>query len=93
MTVIAAGFDGGVPKRREEGSALRRDAKPAIPAPAEEARVGAPAPRRTDEADNATAVRPATSPAAPSTPASPRPSTPTQVTFDDDDLDIPDFLK
>ena len=29
VTVIAAGFDGGMPKRREEGSALRRNAQAA----------------------------------------------------------------
>src|SRR4051812_7821756 len=28
VTVIAAGFDGGQPKRRDEGTVLRRDAKP-----------------------------------------------------------------
>lgn len=41
VTVIAAGFDGGMPKRRTDGSTLRRHV-PKSPSPVEETRVAAP---------------------------------------------------
>src|SRR5690348_10451754 len=101
VTVIAAGFDGGMPKRREDASALRRDPRPqqtqaetraaaqAVASKREEARPAAPAGQPAREPQKAAAPAPASSPAPA---AAPRPA-PTQVQFDDDDLDVPDFLK
>ena len=108
VTVIAAGFDGGMPKRREAGQAgLRRGAAEAAVPPA------VPAPSRVEPQPAAASSRPAEQPAA--EPAQPRrPETqpsrpapvgasagarpagsraPRPVSFDDDDLDVPDFLK
>ncbi len=102
VTVIAAGFDGGMPKRRDEGAVLRRDTEPAA-GPGGDAsrparrgsrtgagsagraagRRGPPSRRRS----RASPRRPRSRGSAPAAPA-PRP-----VQFDDDDLDIPDFLK
>ena len=126
VTVIAAGFDGGMPKRRDSGTVLRRE-----PAPQQSqadtrsaAQGGLPSqsgtPQRTPApVGGASAGRPTgSSPAAPSrqperapaagpqagngystirpsestTPAQPA-RQPRQVQFDDDDLDVPDFLK
>ncbi|HEY3016734.1 MAG TPA: cell division protein FtsZ [Nocardioides sp.] len=140
VTVIAAGFDGGMPKRRDEGTVLRRDRKPAAaPEPKGSAPQslsgrpsGSPTPVGASASASSSTTRPATSngssngstsngsssgstngagngtsngtssgttdgssPAEsrPSAPAS-QPSRPTrQVQFDDDDLDVPDFLK
>ena len=103
MTVIAAGFDGGTPKRRDEGTVLRREPKPQQTQEETRAAVAAAvSQRRTDEAPQATSspAQPTYSssaqpsgqqPARPATPPS-RPA-PRQVEFDDDDLDVPDFLK
>jgi cell division protein FtsZ len=107
VTVIAAGFDGGMPQRRHEGTVLRREPKPqqtqaetkaaaqalatqapprqpaaqpaSSPAPQQPARTAAPtpAPARQEQA---------------SAPQPPR-QQPRPVQFDDDDLDVPDFLK
>ncbi len=128
VTVIAAGFDGGMPKRRDEGTVLRRERKPAAaPEPKGSAPQslsgrpsGSPTPAGASASASSSTTRPATSngstsngsssgstngagsgttngsaPAEsrPSSPAS-QPSRPTrQVQFDDDDLDVPDFLK
>jgi cell division protein FtsZ len=96
VTVIAAGFDGGLPKRREE-TAVRRDAGRAQ-APAESrpaaGTAGAVASRRPERTEAA-----APAPAAPAEPTpEPQPvgvrPTPQPMQFDDgDDLDVPDFLK
>ncbi len=102
VTVIAAGFDGGQPKRREDGHrGLRKQGQP--PAQTQEetrAAAAAVASRRAEPAEleekekepaTATAAaRPAsgTSNPEPATKPAPRP-----MQFDDDDLDIPDFLK
>ncbi len=90
VTVIAAGFDGGMPKRRDQSQpALRRD-------PAPQAQGGAPGPGRPAQG---AAAPPAGSPAPaqqqPNPSASPAPQRPSrQAPFDDnDDLDVPDFLK
>ncbi len=98
VTVIAAGFDGGMPKKRE--TTLRgQDTRPAA----------AQAPVRRDERPTPVAAAPAqahqahqahqapqqaAAPAGPSTPppAAPRQAAPS-VQFEDDDLDVPDFLK
>jgi len=98
VTVIAAGFDGGTPKRRDEGTVLRREPKPQQTQEETRAAVAAAvAQRRPDEAapqapSPAGQAQPTSQqPARPATPA-PRPA-PRQVEFDDDDLDVPDFLK
>ena len=130
VTVIAAGFDGGTPKRRDEGTVLRRETRPqqtqeetraaaasGRPAPAQ----GTPLrPAPTGQAPQAPQGQPAqqgSSYAAPqgqpgqaqpgqaqpgqggprdsqrpTQPPAPR-QAPPQVQFDDDDLDVPDFLK
>lgn len=92
VTVIAAGFDGGLPKRRDE-TAVRRPAQqaPATPAPARTAPAQAQQAQQAQPAQNREA-------AAPATPAEPQPvgarTTPAPMQFDDgDDLDVPDFLK
>jgi cell division protein FtsZ len=100
VTVIAAGFDGGMPQRRGEGTVLRRpqqtqaetraaaqqagqrQSDPAKPAQAP-ARTPVPAAApagRSDKDDSGTAPMQAR-------------QEPRQVQFDDDDLDVPDFLK
>ncbi|MGD9961274.1 cell division protein FtsZ, partial [Nocardioides sp.] len=94
VTVIAAGFEGGMPKRRDEGTVLRREPRPVQTQ--EETRAAA----------QALAAQRASAPAAPA-PRSEAPASETpvptavaqparparQVQFDDDDLDVPDFLK
>jgi cell division protein FtsZ len=92
VTVIAAGFDGGMPKRREHDSGLRRNQPPAAPQTQEQTRQAAQAlaakkaqpaasaPDEERESVTAGARQPA---------SAPRP----QLEFDDDDLDVPDFLK
>ncbi|MEO5663360.1 MAG: cell division protein FtsZ, partial [Nocardioides sp.] len=97
VTVIAAGFDGGMPKRRTEGNVLR----PSVPVQTQaetRAAAEAVAANRSSTPDSVvgrTTPTPAAAPAAPAqstTPASAtRPSRPVQ--FDDDELDVPDFLK
>jgi cell division protein FtsZ len=130
VTVIAAGFDGGMPKRRDNGTVLRREPAPQQSQAETRAAVQRPAPSQPAPAQPAPEQRPAApvgnassgrptagSSAAPSrssdyqpasarsgyqpmnqserpapTPA-PAPRQPRQVQFDDDDLDVPDFLK
>ncbi|WP_299057660.1 cell division protein FtsZ [uncultured Nocardioides sp.] len=127
VTVIAAGFDGGMPKRRDDGMALRRSARPASsgapaggsggsggsapsgggasasrpggsapssdrssrPSPGQGAteRAGAPAPRETPAAPEPRREERDQRDQAPAKPA------PKPVEFEDDDLDVPDFLK
>jgi cell division protein FtsZ len=104
VTVIAAGFDGGMPKRRNEGTVLRqqpqqsqaetRNAAEALassrPRPSQQAAPAqppAPAPSTPAQQE-----QPPARPAQQAPPAAPRPQ-PRQVQFDDDDLDVPDFLK
>jgi cell division protein FtsZ len=97
VTVIAAGFDGGMPKRREEGgSVLRRGANAAPPqqtqaqtkaAAAELAKekspalVGAPAGEAGGSSDTPSASPGVTKARVP------------EQSFADDELDVPDFLK
>ncbi len=105
VTVIAAGFDGGAPLHRADNRALgtvqgRSAPAPAqAPAPAAAAArpVSSPAPAERlappTSADDAAVVtehaEPHLEPARASHPAPPR-----TVTFDEnDDLDVPDFLK
>ncbi|GAB7003758.1 cell division protein FtsZ [Nocardioides sp. AN3] len=87
VTVIAAGFDGGAPKRRDESNLMRRS--PQAQQSQEETRsaVAAAVAARSEAPAPAPASRPTTPP-----PVA-RPSTPDPSTFGDDDLDVPDFLK
>jgi cell division protein FtsZ len=115
VTVIAAGFDGGMPKRRDSGSGLRRE--PAArhsqvepPQPVEQAAPmqGGRAPAQVGSYSPAS--RPTTgSPVNPSrlepepvgvgsrggatSVTAAQPPRPRQTHFEDDDLDVPDFLK
>ena len=111
MTVIAAGFDGGMPKRRAEGSVLRPNAPVQSQAETRAAaqQVATQRPATSTGSQGFEPSRPAAQPAQQSAPrpaqqsgqpaqqAAParqepsRPSRPVQ--FDDDDLDVPDFLK
>ena len=85
--MIAAGFDGGMPKRRETESGFRRT----------------PAQQQSLEQTRAAAQALAAKQAQPSTPEPTRETVgagarqpqaqPRSVQFDDDDLDVPDFLK
>ncbi|MDQ4052486.1 MAG: cell division protein FtsZ [Actinomycetota bacterium] len=105
VTVIAAGFDGGQPKRRDEGSSLRRDARPTQSQEETRAAAAAVATRReagSSEARPEETKDPAlagarTAPAVEQTQAAPAPPTsrpaPRQPVYDDDELDVPDFLK
>ncbi|MGZ4475618.1 MAG: cell division protein FtsZ, partial [Nocardioides sp.] len=97
VTVIAAGFDGGQPKKRE--TTLRGQATPA----AAQSQAQAPVRQERHEQRSERQERPAPvgAPAqavsAPAGPATPPPAAPRQaapsVDFADDDLDVPDFLK
>ena len=103
VTVIAAGFENGMPKRRDDGTVLRRN--PAPPqqsqaetrAAAQQIAHGKPAPELVPAGARAERrVEPGSHPA-PSRNGGPAPAgaapKPRQVQFDDDDLDVPDFLK
>ncbi|KRC56688.1 MULTISPECIES: cell division protein FtsZ [unclassified Nocardioides] len=95
VTVIAAGFDGGLPQRRD-AAAVRRPQQQAAPA----ARTTSSAPAQSAPAQSAPAREAAPTQSAPSresAPAEPQPvgvRNPAPLQFDDgDDLDVPDFLK
>lgn len=90
VTVIAAGFDGGLPKRRDESAARRQQAAAVASRPA--APAATPSSARQEQSPS-----PA-SPAREAAPVEPQPvgarTTPAPMQFDDgDDLDVPDFLK
>ncbi|HET7352035.1 MAG TPA: cell division protein FtsZ [Marmoricola sp.] len=107
VTVIAAGFEGGRPKRRDDTNSLRpRQAAQSKPQSQEETRAAARAvaeqrkapeqePRR--EPVPVGAQRPAAPssdrPAQSSQPAQRPAPAPSRRGFDDDELDVPDFLK
>jgi cell division protein FtsZ len=107
VTVIAAGFDGGMPQRRDEGTVLRREPKPAQSQAETRAAAQQLATRKPEQASQSAARPPAEQPAPARQPApaaapagrepASAPATPSrqprQVQFDDDDLDVPDFLK
>jgi cell division protein FtsZ len=81
VTVIAAGFDGGMPKRRETESGFRRT--PQQTQEQTRAAAQALAAKKADEQERE-----------PVTAGVPQQTTPRpQLQFDDDDLDVPDFLK
>jgi cell division protein FtsZ len=93
VTVIAAGFDGGQPKKRDEGTVVRRDNAPAArqqptnnAGQIAQSRPSAPAPQQPAPVQHQ-------APAQQQAPVQPvQPSRPA-VQFEDDDLDVPDFLK
>jgi len=102
VTVIAAGFEGGRPKRRDEGQSLRpRPAQTAKPQTQEETRAAARAIAEQRRASEPEAPRrePVTVGAHGSASevggsVSQRPTkASTNPVFDDDELDVPDFLK
>jgi cell division protein FtsZ len=110
VTVIAAGFDGGMPKRRDGGSVLRREpAQQAQPEPraAVHGSGQGNVPVQKHQPVPATAGRPTVGVAAGSARPEQRTGTqpqsgaerqqpvhtPRQPHFDDDELDVPDFLK
>ena len=100
MTVIAAGFDGGMPKRRDEGNVLRREPPAADPGadPSRPPSRSRRRRRRQRASDRAGAGRRRRSGrraaiARRCQPTQQPPRRPRQVQFDDDDLDVPDFLK
>ena len=112
VTVIAAGFDGGMPKRRDQSQpALRRDTGQHPPGSAPQApNQQQAAPRPGPQAPNqqqAPQPRPAPQPSrsenpnarqAPPPPQQQQPAgpqrQPREIPFDDnEDLDVPDFLK
>jgi cell division protein FtsZ len=94
ITVIAAGFDGGTPPRkREVGGALRRDARPQQSQ--EDVRAAVAARREAEPAEERVQdPAPETAPdqVAPAVPVGARPAA-APLQFDDDELDVPDFLK
>ncbi|MFC5728443.1 MULTISPECIES: cell division protein FtsZ [Nocardioides] len=89
VTVIAAGFDGGLPKRQEP--AVRRETRPQQHGSTDDRSTASAVASRREEPS---------SPKGSSVPAEPEPQpvgvrpTPKPIQFDDgDDLDVPDFLK
>ena len=104
VTVIAAGFDGGMPKRREGQSALgtmqSRSSSQSTNNGETAAVATAVASRRTEEAEETPAAAPAKpAPATPPPAAPPAEPAPVakkpapSVQYSDDELDVPDFLK
>ena len=89
VTVIAAGFDGGTPKRAHEGSALRRTPPKQTQA---ETRAAAAAVSGQRQEDKERVPAGASTSTTPASATAPRPA-PKPMQFDDDDLDVPDFLK
>jgi cell division protein FtsZ len=87
VTVIAAGFDGGTPKRAQEGSVLRRTTPTQTQAQTRAAAAAVAAQRQEDRQGSMEKEKVAVT-----TATTPRPA-PKPMQFDDDDLDVPDFLK
>ncbi|MFT4295291.1 MAG: cell division protein FtsZ [Micropruina sp.] len=91
VTVIAAGFDGGQPPRRQPGITRAPDLRQQQSRPAPAAPVSRPEPSFARPAQPA--AEPVVRPQEPSverpSPYAPRPAQPPA----DDDLDVPDFLK
>jgi len=91
VTVIAAGFEGGRPKRREEAPSLRRPAPPKPAQTQEETRAAAKA--LADERQHREPGRPQHGPKEPVTVGASTPAPARKAPNFDDDLDVPDFLK
>jgi cell division protein FtsZ len=106
VTVIAAGFDGGMPKRRDQSQpALRREGAPEHPVPQQQRAVPTDGPPRQQAMQPASQgpapmqqAQPQGPPSQQQRPPQPQPSPPQRapraIPFDDnEDLDVPDFLK
>jgi cell division protein FtsZ len=104
VTVIAAGFDGGMPQRRDEGTVLRRErpqqsqaetraAAQQLATRAKPEQAPQSAARPDDQPVPARKPAPAAAPAGREPAPATAPRQPRQVQFDDDELDVPDFLK
>jgi len=95
VTVIAAGFEGGRPKRREEGAGLRRpEPKPQSQAETRAAARAIADQRRAPEPEPAATQRePVTVGVTRTSPVPPTARPVGSSAGSDDDLDIPDFLK
>jgi cell division protein FtsZ len=98
VTVIAAGFEGGQPPRRQPGISRAADLRTPQARPTPTSPEPEPAAAVTHNHSSANHAAPAESPA-PALHPSPVPLTPTRVTVPpraptfEDDLDVPDFLK
>jgi cell division protein FtsZ len=89
VTVIAAGFEGGQPPRRQPGISRAADLRTSRPAPVASQAPSSEPERSTNPFSSGPASQPA--PRTSTTHLStPRPAAPAG---DDDDLDVPDFLK
>jgi len=104
VTVIAAGFEGGRPKRRDEGQSLRprpaqtqkpqsqEETRAAARALAEQRRAPEPAAQPRREPVTVGAQRPGIGSGQDQAAPAPAPVR-SHPTYDDDELDVPDFLK
>jgi cell division protein FtsZ len=98
VTVIAAGFEGGQPPRRQPGISRAADLRTQQARPTPTSPEPEPAAAVSHKHNSANHAAPAESPA-PALHPSPVPLTPTRVTVPprapsfEDDLDVPDFLK
>jgi len=94
VTVIAAGFEGGRPKRREDAQGLRRPVPPVKTQTQEETRAAARAmvEERRNGSEPVPHKEPVTVGASTGT-TTPTPAPSSQNVDYNDDLDIPDFLK
>jgi cell division protein FtsZ len=98
VTVIAAGFEGGQPPRRQPGISRAADLRTHQARPTPTSPEPEPAAAVSHNHSSANHAAPAESPA-PALHPSPVPLTPTRVTVPpraptfEDDLDVPDFLK
>ncbi|HEY5822265.1 MAG TPA: cell division protein FtsZ [Propionibacteriaceae bacterium] len=90
VTVIAAGFEGGQPPRRQPGVSRAPEIRPSASRSASPEPV--PPARPVEPTRPSAATSPAPSPT-PSVQAPPRPAPRPTPPVADDDLDIPDFLK
>ncbi len=102
VTVIAAGFEGGRPKRRDEGHGLRsRPVEQPKPQSQEDTRAAARALAEQRKAPEPAMVRKEPVPVGAQQRSSGQPSQPAQRSapiqtkphYEDDELDVPDFLK
>ena len=91
VTVIAAGFEGGAPKKKEERSARRAESAGLATKRREPTNGAARRPSSSAPAEPTTATSEAPA-AEPATPAA-RPEPRVLVPDPNDDLDVPDFLK